>query len=330
MLYNFERSMAGHQTAPPDRAAMRLPASIRPYLLVLAAAFLWGTIGVVGKVLYDLGQISPLALGLFRLGIAAPLLGLLTWRLDRGHPWRFQRGEVRWWLLAMASMGAYQIFLFNAVQRTDVTTAIFLAICTAPILVALTAPFVLSERLTRSALAAGGLALAGTALVLGFSDPRAMLASGKLFGNLLALGAAACWATYAIVARRLVQYHRPTRITFLTFAGAALLVAPLVIWQGEPVVLPPAGWALAIYLGVVPTALAYFLYVRGLRSVGATTSSFMALAEPGTAAILAALLFDEQPGASGWLGVGFLLAGLVLLILGSQRPLPRSPISTRQ
>lgn len=298
---------------------MRPSGSIRPYLLVLAAAFLWGTIGVVGKALYELGQVSPLAVGLFRLGLAAPLLGLLTWRLDRGSSWRFERGELHWWLLAMTSIGAYQLFLFNAVQRTDVTTAVFLAICTAPILVALVAPFVLGERLTRSILAAGGLALVGTALVLGFSDPRAMLTSGKLLGDLLALGAAICWATYAIVARRLVQRHRPTRITFFTFAGAALMVAPLAIWQGEPVVLPPAGWALVIYLGVVPTALAYFLYVRGLRSVSATTSSFMALAEPGTAAILAALLFDEQLSASGWLGVGLLLAGLVLLILGNRR-----------
>ncbi|MBX7236313.1 MAG: EamA family transporter [Caldilineales bacterium] len=298
---------------------MRPPALLRPYLLVLTAAFLWGTIGVVGKALYGLGQVSPLALGMFRLVVAAPLLRLLSWRLDRGQSWRFGRGEGRWWLLAMTSMGAYQLFLFSAVRRTDVTTAIFLAICTAPILVALAAPFVLGERLTRTALAAGGLALAGTTLVLGFSDPGAMLASGKLVGNLLALGAAVCWATYAIVARHLVQHHSPTRITFFTFAGAALLVAPLVVWQDQPVSLPPAGWALAIYLGVFPTALAYFLYVRGLRTVGATTSSFLALAEPGTAAILAALLFDEQLSGGGWLGVGLLLAGLALLILRSQK-----------
>lgn len=298
---------------------MRPSASVRPYLLVLAAAFLWGTIGVAGKAIYGLGQVSPLTLGLFRLGIAAPMLGLLTWRLDRGHPWRFGRGEGRWWLAAMTSMGTYQLFLFSAVQRTDVTTAIFLAICTAPILVALAAPLVLGEHMTRSALAAGGLALAGTTLVVGFSDPGAMLASGKLLGNVLALGAAGCWAAYAIVARRLVQSHRPTRITFITFAGAALMVAPLVIWQDQPVSLPPAGWALAIYLGVFPTALAYFLYVRGLRSLGATTSSFLALVEPGTAAILAFLLFDEQLSSGGWGGVGLLLAGLALLILGSQR-----------
>jgi DME family drug/metabolite transporter len=298
---------------------MRPLASIRPYLLVLGAAFLWGTIGVVGKALYGLGQVSPPALGLFRLGVAAPLLGLLSWRLDRGQPRRAGRGEGRWWLAAMTSMGAYQLFLFGALQRTDVTTAIFLAICTAPILVALAAPVVLGERLTRTMVAAGGLALVGTTLVLGFSEPGAMLASSKLLGNLLALGAAACWATYAIVARRLVHCHSPTRITFFTFAGAAVMAAPLVIGQHQPVLLPPLGWALAVYLGVFPTAVAYFLYVRGLHTVGATTSSFLALAEPGTAALLAALLFDEQLSAGGWLGVGLLLAGLALLILSSQR-----------
>lgn len=259
-------------------------------------------------------------LGLFRLGIAAPLLGLLTLRLDRGQPWRFPRHLWPWWLLAMTSMGAYQLFLFSAVQHTDVTTAIFLAICTAPVLVALASPFVLGERLTYATLAAGALALVGTALVLGFAQPSAMVASGKFVGNLLALGAAVCWATYAIVARRLVREYSPTRITFLTFAGAALLVAPLVIYQRQPLSLPPLGWLLALYLGVFPTALAYFLYVRGLRGLTATTSSFLALAEPGTAAILAAVLFGEVLSPRAWVGVTLLLVGLLLLVWSPRRP----------
>lgn len=283
---------------------------------MLIAACLWGTIGVAGKALYGLGQVSPLLLGLFRVGVAAPLLGLLTWRLDRARPWSRRPGEGAWWALAMGSMGGYQIFLFAAVQRTDVTLAIFLAICTAPVLVALAAPFLLGERLTKGMLAAGGLALAGAALVLAAPTAAGSLAAGRLAGNLLALGAAVCWAAYAIAARRLLQTHPPTRITFLTFAGAALLLAPLVLWQAQPAALPALGWGLALYLGVVPTALAYFLYVRGLAHVQAATSSFLALAEPGAAALLAGLFLGERLTPPAWAGVGLLLAGLLLLIRG--------------
>jgi len=289
-------------------------ASFRAYLLVLIAASLWGTIGVAGKLLYGLGQVSPLALGLFRVGVAAPLLGLLSWRLDRGRPWHLRRREGAWWALAMGSMGGYQLFLFAAVERTDVTLAIFLAICTAPVLVALAAPLLLGERLNRGGLVSGGLALAGAALVLTAPAPGEGIATGRLAGNLLALGAAVCWAAYAIAARRLVRSHPPTRITFLTFAGAALLLAPLVFWQARPLALPPLGWGLAFYLGVVPTALAYFLYVRGLVHVPAATSSFLALVEPGAAALLSALLLGERLPLPAWAGVGVLLLGLLWLI----------------
>lgn len=291
-----------------------LSAALRSHLLVLIAALLWGTIGVAGKALYGMGQVNPLTLGLFRLAVAAPLLGLLTWWFDRGQPWRFARADAVWWMLAMTSMGAYQLFLFAAVRRTEVTVAIFLAICTAPILVALAAPLLLGDRLTHTTLVAAGLALVGTALVLGITRPEAAWRSDRLVGNGLALGAAACWATYIIVARHLVRRFSPTRITFVTFAGAALMVTVLVAIRRETVVLPPAGWLLALYLGVFPTALAYFLYVCGLRHVQATTSAFLALAEPGTAALLAALLFAERLSATGWTGIGLLLLGLLLLI----------------
>jgi DME family drug/metabolite transporter len=306
--------MARYRPSSHPFLFLPLSASLRSHLLVLTAAFLWGTIGVAGKALYGMGQVHPLTLGLFRLAVAAPLLGMLTWRLDRGQPWHLTRSDAPWWGLAMTSMGAYQLFLFAAVQRTEVTVAIFLAICTAPILVALAAPFLLGERLTRTTLLAAGLALVGAALVLGVTGLEGAWRSGRLVGNLLALGAAACWATYIIVARHLVRRFSPTRITFVTFAGAALMVGAMVGLRRETVVLPPLGWLLAFYLGTFPTALAYFLYVRGLRRVRATTSAFLALAEPGTAALLAALLFGERLSLTGWLGLGLLLAGLLLLI----------------
>ncbi len=284
---------------------------IRPQFLVLAGAVLWGTVSVTAKYLYGLGQITPLSLGFLRLLVAAPLLALLSLRLDRGQPWHWRRQDLIWWLLAMVSMGAYQLFVFAAVERTTVTTAIALAICTSPVLVALAAPLVLGERFRRRTLRAGALAIAGTLLVLGVGSASGLFSANYLLGNLLAIGAAASWATYVIVASHLVRDHSVTRITFLTFAGATLLVLPLVILQGQPIVLPPSGWALAIYIGVVPTALSYYLYVRGLHGTPATTAAFLTLAEPATAALLAAIIFDERLTLLGWLGVLLLVVGLI-------------------
>lgn len=280
-------------------------------LLIIAAAVLWGTVGVTAKWLYTLGEVDPAMIGLFRLGLAAPLLGALAFQREGRDMWRLHRRHAKWWALAMTSMGAYQLFIFAAVQRTTVTAAAFLSICTAPIMVAAAEPFILGERASPRVRRAGLLALAGSALVLGLGNPGDLVQRAFLLGNVLALAAAMSWATYAIVARRLVHDYPVTRIIFVTFAGAAILVLPLALPTVDALSLPWQGWIGALYLGAGATALAYYFYVRGLRGLSATTSVFLALAEPGTAAILAALLFHEQLTLAGWLGAAALILGLV-------------------
>ncbi len=282
-------------------------------IAVMLAAMLWGTIGVAAKLFYATSNATPLTLSLLRLGIAAPLLGALSYARDGSDFLRIQRAAWQWWALAALSMAGYQLFIFAAVRRTSVTAAQFLAICTAPVLVAMLAPLALGERAPARALGAGALALAGATLVVGLGNPGDLLRRDYLTGNLLALAAAGAWAAYAIAARHLVARHSVTRITFLTFGGAALLVLPWAWPDLRALTLSPSGWLLAFYLGAVATALAYWLYVQGLREVTATTSVFLALAEPATAALLAAAMFDERLSMAGWAGVGLLAAGLVWL-----------------
>jgi len=79
---------------------------------------------------------------------------------------------------------------------------------------------------------------------------------------------------------------------------------------------PPVGWLLILYLGLVPTALAYALYLRGLRSVPATVSAIITLLEPLGSTVLAVLLLGERLTALGLLGAALLLASMALLYRG--------------
>ena len=279
--------------------------------LVLMAAVLWGTIGVVAKGLYQSQDVSPLVLGWFRLGFAAPLLAVLSYVNDGGAFWRIQKSDLGWWMGAIFSMAGYQFLIFAAVQRTSVTSAQFLAICTAPILVALTAPFVLGERVSPRVFMAGALALIGVTAVMGFGNPGDLVRKDYLLGNGFALAAASTWAAYAMIARRLVSRYRVTQITFVTFVGATLFLLPWTGWSLLRLSLTVWGWLWAGYLGVVATALAYTLYVLGLKHVTATVSVFLALAEPATAAVLAAICFGERLSLVGWVGVGLLVVALM-------------------
>lgn len=82
---------------------------------------------------------------------------------------------------------------------------------------------------------------------------------------------------------------------------------------------PPAGWLLLLYLGVVPTALAYALFLLGMRHIAATAASIVTLLEPLVAAGLAWLLLGERLGPLGLLGATLLLGAVALLSTGKER-----------
>jgi hypothetical protein len=66
----------------------------------------------------------------------------------------------------------------------------------------------------------------------------------------------------------------------------------------------PQSWALVVYLGVIPTAFAYWIFQIGLKTVSATTASIVVLIDPVVAAGLAWLLFGENLTLHGMDGGG--------------------------
>jgi DME family drug/metabolite transporter len=70
-----------------------------------------------------------------------------------------------------------------------------------------------------------------------------------------------------------------------------------------------------VYLGVVPTAAAYILYVLGLRTTPVTVSGVVTLVEPLTATLLGVLFFGDRLGAAGALGAVLLFAAVAGLTL---------------
>ena len=104
------------------------------------------------------------------------------------------------------------------------------------------------------------------------------------------------------------------------FATGALLLLPLLALMPLGELTSPGGLALALYLGAIPTALAYILFARGLERIGASETATLTLAEPLTAAALGVLALGERPGAAAAAGAALVLGGLVLLALRPRAP----------
>ena len=79
------------------------------------------------------------------------------------------------------------------------------------------------------------------------------------------------------------------------------------------------GIALALFLGAIPTALAYVLFARGLRHLTTGETATLTLAEPLTATGLGILALGERPGAVAAAGAALVLAGLLVLAVPRRR-----------
>jgi DME family drug/metabolite transporter len=293
-------------------------------LLIAIAAFSWGTIGIAVSLLYSAAETNPFSIGLLRLLIAAPALLLMSRALLGPQFLRVQRRHLPAMILIGVAFAGYQLCYFAAIPRLGVAAAVMINICSAPLFTAVLAAIFLRERLSAATVLALAGAVAGTALLVG----GAPLASGPALwaGAALALGAGFCYSLVALAGKVVAPFYHPLQpITIAFTLGAILLVAPALAGGLVPDY-SPTGWLLLLYLGLVPTALAYGLYLRGLGLVPATVAATITLLEPLGSTLLAVLLLGERLTALGVVGAALLLASMGLLYRGqgARQPQPQA------
>jgi DME family drug/metabolite transporter len=248
------------------------------------------------------------------MGIGALVLLLLCWYSLRRRMWQIKRRDA----LLMAFLGGMQaIFQYTylaAIPLCGITIATLIALCVAPVIVVIYSAIFLRERVTVLIGTALFCALLGTVLLT--ITPSDAHYANVLGGALLSLVCATCYAAVILGGRALSGRYHPLQVNAASFGlGALLLLCCSCTSFAAHIVLAYQlnAWLLLIYLGCIPTALAYVLFQGGMRSTPATLTSILTLAEPLTAAILAWLLFGEQLSLAGILGAVLLLGTIFLL-----------------
>lgn len=284
--------------------------------LIALAAISWGTTGATMKLVALDSPMSPLLVGFFRVAIAAPCLLLAARAL--GGPLRLPLpGDRVRVLITGLAMGSYQVCYFWGVAKTSVAVGALIAICSAPLMIVVLAGVLLGERVTPTTAAALGAGITGTALLTVGPHGLGVLPPGFLGGVLLALGAGLSYAVYAVMVKDVVARVPPLVLAALTFSVAALALTPAL--AAERVAAGPTAWVLLLYLGVVPTALAYILYTIGLETTPVTVSGILTLMEPLTATLLGVVFFGDRLGWIGTVGAALLLGAVGLLTWRSGR-----------
>uniref|UniRef100_UPI001CB9706D EamA family transporter n=1 Tax=Thermogemmatispora tikiterensis TaxID=1825093 RepID=UPI001CB9706D len=101
-------------------------------------------------------------------------------------------------------------------------------------------------------------------------------------------------------------------------SGAWSFFAPLALWelaQRPALSLSPTSLASVLYLGLGATALAWFLWYRGVERLPAGVAAIFFFAQPLVGGLLSALLLQEGLGPGFWLGGLVLALGIILASL---------------
>ncbi|MBV2155846.1 DMT family transporter [Kitasatospora sp. SUK 42] len=269
-------------------------------LSISAAAVAWGVGGAVAALLLRTSGLGPVAVSCWRFGVAALCLALLP-TADRGGT---RRGAA---VLTGLGLAVSQCAYFGSVQYAGLGLGTLITIGAGPVFTSLGGHLLLGERLTRRAVSAVVLALAGLALLVAApaAGPRPALGVG------LAVLAGAGQSGLTLWARG----GGSARASTGAFATGLLCLLPFAAVQG---VLPTAGdpaltGGALLFLGTVPTLLAYRWYFSGLTAVPGTTASVLVLLEPATAALIGVLFLGEPFTAGLVAGSALLLAAIAAL-----------------
>ena len=303
------------------RAFTMGPAAVRRrpvggLLYLVMSGLLWGTGGLTGSLLSRVAGLSALAVAAYRLTAGGVLIVVFLTVAGR----RWPAGRAAWTRITVIGLLAafYQSCYFTAVSLTSVPLATLVTIGAAPVIV-LGVDRVTGRQAGRLAVATTGLAVTGLGLLVGL--PAGFRESAVLASAGMAVLAAAGFAAVTLTGARPVPGLDDLTVTGFGFTFGGLALMPLAQAAGGIGFRPgPAAIGLLIALGTGPTAVAYTLYFRGLRSVAASTAALLTLLEPLTGAVLAALLLGERLSAAGIAGALIIATAVILTVQANRLP----------
>jgi len=307
-------------------------ASLLPVLAVGITLLLWSSAFVAIRHLH---AVPPGALALGRLLIGTVVLGLFLVRKrfrrsGAGGTARLTLPTGRDWLpitiIGLLWFGVYMVALNAAEQRIDAGTASML-VQLSPILIAVLAAVFLRERPSRF-LAIGLIVAFGGVVLIAVATSRAAPTGGggELLGVLLVLLAAVTYSISVIAQKSVLARVPALEVTFfgcligtvccLPFAGGLISV----VRHGQADSL----WWIG-YLGVFPTAIAFFTWAYALTAMTASSLGVTTYLVPPITVLLGWLFLGEVPPLLAVLGGALSLGGVMIA-----RRRTRQPVSLDQ
>lgn len=218
---------------------------------------------------------------------------------------RLRRREIpRLIALAGTGLAGFNIFLVYALRNTDPGT-VGAIIGGVPVVLALAGPLRARRRPSKR------MVLAAVAVSVGAATMQWTGALSSPQGLVLAIGAMLCEAAFSLLALPLLRTLGPLGLsTYVSFTGACLMFLGALIQDGANAVTIPTVKEIGalIYLAIVVTAGAFFMWYSSLERIATETAGLFAGIVP-IVALLTSLFVGTTLATTGRV-VGALIVGV--------------------
>jgi drug/metabolite transporter (DMT)-like permease len=225
---------------------------------------------------------------------------------------KFERKD--WLLLAWIGFIGYFVSIscqFIGTKLSDAHTGALITSAT-PAFIVIFARLVLKESLTVRKILSLVIATMGVAIVVGWTPNL-----GTYFwGSIILVGAAITWALLSVYVKLASYDHSSLTITTYAIFFALVFTTPFMIWeiQTNSITFNKAFIILGVlYLGIVSTAGAFFLWNKGMEMMDAGIGSLFFFFQPLVGSFLGWFFLNEHLDLNFFVGGALILLGVLIV-----------------
>lgn len=273
------------------------------YCCLILTFTLWGSLYVVSK--YTLGSIPTFTISFVRFGLAFLSLSFITGKKSV----KIQKEDYKYFLLV--GVAGYFVAVGSQLLGIKYAGASLASLLNAmnPITTIVFAAMFLKEKLTLQKIMGILLSVAGVVIILGGGVGNQ---EGMLSGICYSLVSVLLWSGVSVAMRRLTQKYEPIFVTKTGAGIASLCYLPICIIEvisGEELSPNISSVAALLYIGIICTGVAYFLWNKCLSMAEAGTCSSFYPIQPMVSALFGFFFLGEVISTS-------FVAGAICIICG--------------
>lgn len=279
------------------------------HLLAIATVFIWGTTFISTKIL--LKAFTPIEILFLRF-----IIGWIALSLAYPHRLKIKDRKQELYFAGAGLSGITLYFLLENIALTyTFASNVGVIISIVPFFTALAAHlFLEGERLKLQFLVGFLIALAGVFLI---SFQGASVLKLNPLGDILAVLAAAVWAIYSILTKKIseFQYHTVQTTRRIFFYGLIFMIPALFIFGFHPsitLLMQPINLFNIVFLGLGASAICFATWNMAVRILGAVKTSVYIYMVPVITVITSVLILHETITGLGVCGIILTMAGLFI------------------